>query len=99
MPALISVHILFACWSGITTALAGLLIYRSLVAMKEEDQLFLDAAEWQLEREQRGILKRLNTLDPFIKALAIASILLLILIILSWLYHDVISFSTFPGRT
>ena len=35
---------LWICWGGITVALVGLVIYRSLVGMKEDDQLFLDPA-------------------------------------------------------
>jgi hypothetical protein len=51
-------------------ALAGLLIYRSLVAMKEADLLSLDPAEWQLEQEQLAVLDRLQQIRPVIKSLA-----------------------------
>ena len=80
---------LWVFWSSITVALAGLLIYRSLVAMKEEDQLFLDPAEWQLEREQRAILTHLHKLTPFIRTLAVVSAALLALIAGIWIYRGV----------
>ena len=69
------------CWGATMVALAGLLIYRSLVAMKEEDLLFLDPAEWQLEREQRLILSKLRRLTPYVKGLAVLSGALLAIIV------------------
>ena len=81
---------LWVFWSSITLALAGLLIYRSLVAMKEEDQLFLDPAEWQLEREQRAILTQLRKLTPVIRTLAFVSAALLALIAGIWIYRGVV---------
>lgn len=58
------------CWGTTMVALAGLLIYRSLVAMKEADLLSLDPAEWQLEQEQLAVLDRLQQIRPVIKSLA-----------------------------
>jgi hypothetical protein len=81
---------LWVCWGSITVALAGVLIYRSLLAMKEEDQLFLDPAEWHLEREQRAILTQLHKLTPLIRRLAVVSAVLLALIAGIWIYRGVI---------
>jgi hypothetical protein len=86
-------HTLWICWGSITAALAVLLIYRQLVSMKEEDQLFLDPAEWQLEREQRAIVSQLDRLAPFVKALTAASTALLVLIAGVWIYRSVLGFS------
>ena len=80
---------LWVFWGSITVALAGLLMYRSLVAMKEEDQLFLDPAEWQLEREQQAIRTHLRKLTPVIKTLAVGSAALLVLIAGIWIYRVV----------
>jgi hypothetical protein len=85
---------LWICWGCITIVLAGLVIYRSLVAMKEEDQLFLDPAEWQLEREQRAILTRLGRLTPYVSGLAVVSTALLVLIAGVWLYQRVLGPAT-----
>lgn len=81
---------LWVCWGSITVALVGLVIFRSLVAMKEEDQLFLDPAEWQLEREQQAILTQLGRLTPFIRILAVVSTALLVLIGVVWIYRTVL---------
>ena len=80
---------LWISWVSITVALTALVIFRSLVAMKEEDQLFLDPAEWQLEREQRAILTQLSRLTPFVKGLAVMSTVLLALIAAVWIYQGV----------
>jgi hypothetical protein len=84
---------LWVFWGSVTVALAGLLIYRSLVAMKEEDQLFLDTAEWQLEREQRAILTQLRKLAPLIRILAVVSVALLALIAGIWIYRGILGFT------
>jgi|HubBroStandDraft_6_1064221.scaffolds.fasta_scaffold486849_2 hypothetical protein len=81
---------LLIAWGCVTAVLAALLIYRSLVAMKEDDQLFLDAAEWQLEREQQSILKQLGRLTPFIKGVAAISIALLAMITGVWIYRSIL---------
>ena len=81
---------LWICWGSITVVLAGLVIYRSLVAMKEEDQLFLDPAEWQLEREQRAILTQLGRLTPLVRGLAVVSTALLAVIAGVWIYQGVL---------
>jgi hypothetical protein len=86
-------HTLWICWGSITAALALLLIYRQLISMKEEDQLFLDPAEWQLEREQQAIVSQLARLTPFVKALTAASTALLVLIAGVWIYRSVLGFS------
>ena len=85
---------LLIVWGSVTAVLALLLIYRSLVAMKEDDQLFLDPAEWQLEREQRSILMQLGRLTPFIKGLAAVSIALLVVIAGVWIYRSVLQLAS-----
>ena len=66
--------VLTICWGTTMVALAGVLIYRSLVAMKEANFLSLDPAEWQLEQEQLAILDRLRQIRPVLKSLAWVSI-------------------------
>jgi hypothetical protein len=85
---------LLIAWGGVTAVLAVLLIYRSLVAMKEDDQLFLDPAEWQLEREQQSILRQLGRLTPFIKGVAAISIALLAVIAGVWIYRSVLELTS-----
>lgn len=84
---------LWICWGSITAALAILLIYRQLVSMKEEDQLFLDPAEGHLEREQQAILTQLGKLSPFVKGLTFVSTALLAFIAGIWIYRSVLGFA------
>src|SRR2546428_12602967 len=51
---------LAVAWGIITGVLIILLIYRSILSSKEEDQLFLDAAEEHMAKEQRQIRTRVN---------------------------------------
>lgn len=64
---------IFVGWAVITTALVLVLIYRSTVSMKEDDQLFLDPAEKQLEEHQQDILRSLARIKPTIQALSVGS--------------------------
>lgn len=60
-------------WGFVTAILVVTLIYRSLVAMKEGDQLFLDPAENNLQHEQEEIIQRIQRIDPYAKGLGFAS--------------------------
>jgi hypothetical protein len=73
MPNLTPLGWMFLAWGIVTILLVLLLIYRSIVGMKEEDQLFLDASESHFEKEQQGILGRLELIWPYIKGLSYAS--------------------------
>ncbi len=60
-------------WGAVTAVLVIILIYRSLVSMKEEDQIFLDPAGSNLQQEQEEILHRIRKIDPYAKGLGFAS--------------------------
>lgn len=84
---------LWIAWAGITTVLVALIIYRSLVGMKEDDQLFLDAAEDKMQAEQQAIVHRLEKLRPLITSLALLSGLVLVVIAGIWVYRGIIGFN------
>ncbi len=79
--------ILLAVWGVITGALILLMIYRSVVGMKEDDQLFLSAAESHLEREQQEVLHSLKRTAPYVKLLGATSGVLLAIIAGVWVYQ------------
>jgi hypothetical protein len=64
---------LLVTWSCVTAILVVTLIYRSLISMKEEDQIFLDPAESKLQQEQEEILSKIQKIDPYAKGLGVAS--------------------------
>ncbi|HWP84333.1 MAG TPA: hypothetical protein VNN17_04045 [Terriglobia bacterium] len=74
-------------WGVITGILVCLIIYRAILGVHEEDQLFLDRAEAALERENQEVLKRINRLDPIIRWVAIVSGTLFLIIGGIWLYR------------
>jgi hypothetical protein len=60
-------------WAAITSVFVILMIYRSLITMREDDQLFLDATQTAMETEQKAIQQKLNQLRPYTKGLGFAS--------------------------
>ncbi len=84
MSGLSTLEILLIVWATVTVAFIGVLIYRSLVGMKEEDTLILSAAESKLAEEQREILIRLGKIRPYLLSLGWLSGLLLVAILGVW---------------
>ena len=86
------IETLLFVWGGITLLLIGLIIYRGLVGMKEEDRLFLDAAEEHMQREQEEIVARVTRVAPFITVLSYLSGGMILLILALWLWRQVSEF-------
>ena len=78
--------LLWSVWGAITAVFLALVAYRSLIGMREEDQIFLDPAESSLENEQRDLLKRIQRLTPYIRGFGVASAALLLVILGMWTY-------------
>jgi E3 ubiquitin-protein ligase DOA10 len=74
-------------WAVLTTVLVVLLIYRSVLTMHEDDQLFLDNAEAHLEREQQQLTVRMNRLRPFVNILGASSGVLVLIMAGLWLWR------------
>ena len=92
-----SLSVLWIIWGSVTVVFVALLMYRSVIGMREEDQIFLDPAEASLENEQQQVLKRLRRVSPFIKGFGVASAALLIVIIGVWTYPAIKEF--FPANS
>jgi beta-lactamase regulating signal transducer with metallopeptidase domain len=69
-----------AAWGVITAVLIILLIYRSTLAMHEDEQLFLSESESQMQKDQIEIMHKLNKVTPIVKWLGAASGALLLII-------------------
>src|SRR5258708_15413261 len=50
-------------WGIFTTAFILLFIWRSVLSSHEDDQIFLDAAEEHMAREQRELVAKINSLS------------------------------------
>ena len=78
-------------WGVVTGILAVLLIYRSTISMKEEDQLFLDSAESNLQKEQQEVRSRLERLRPYTAILGVTSGVLLVASAGLWVYQQFVN--------
>lgn len=74
-------------WAVVTGIFTILVIYRSLISMKEDDQLFLTSTESKLEEEQREVLSKLARITPYAKGFGFASAGLLVISAGIWAYQ------------
>ncbi len=79
--------VLFMIWAVLTTALVVVLIYRTVLTMHEDTQLFLDKAEEHLEKEQQQLMVRMNLVRPFVTVLGASSGLLVLVMAALWLWR------------
>ena len=84
--------LLFA-WGAVTTAFVILMIYRSLITMREDDQLFLDPNQKLAEAEQIQIQSKLSRLRPYTKGLGLTSAALAVGVVGVWLYQAMTRFN------
>ena len=77
---------LLILWAGLTIVLVVLLIYRSTLAMHEDDQLFLGNSEAHRAKEQEELIVRMNRIEPWVKVCGAGSGLLFVLIAGMMLY-------------
>jgi hypothetical protein len=83
---------LLIAWGIVTAIFLVLLIWRSLLESHEDDQLFIDAAEEHMAKEQRDLVARINTLSRPIMASGVAAGALLLVIAGLWLYTGLRNF-------
>jgi len=79
--------LLLLVWGVITAVFVVLLIYRSTLSMQEDDQLFLDESESQMQKEQAVVLQRLEKLQLPLRILGAASGVLILVICGVLLWH------------
>jgi hypothetical protein len=83
---------LMISWGVITSVLVVLVIYRGTLSSKEDDQIFIDAAEQHHYQEQLVIIGRISRLTKPIIALAVLSGVLLLARAGVWIYQGFKSF-------
>ena len=76
-------------WAAITGVFVILMIYRSLIKMREDDQLFLDPTQTALQNEQKAVQQKLNQLRPYTKGLGFASAALGAGLVGLWVYQAI----------
>ena len=82
-------NVLTVTWASVTVILVGLLIYRALIGMREEDQLFLASGEEHLARDQAVLQARISSVNKWAVWLGVLSALLLIGLATVWIYNNI----------
>jgi hypothetical protein len=83
---------LLIVWGAITVVFMALLIWRTLLASHEDDQIFLDAAQEHMAREQRELVAKIMRLSKPIATTGIAAGTLFLVIAGMWLYNGLKNF-------
>ena len=78
---------LLIVWAGLTTVLIVLLIYRSTLAMHEDDQLFLDDTASHLKLAHDEVIRKVNQISPFVRFFGAASAALIVVIAGLWVWQ------------
>ena len=81
-----SVVYLLLVWGLVTVVLVALLVYRGFLESREGDQIYISKAEDHMAAEQRDIIAKVTRLGGPIKALSIASGVLLVVCAGAWLW-------------
>jgi hypothetical protein len=83
---------LLIIWGVVTAIFLALVAWRSVLSSHEDDQIFLDAAEEHMAREQRELVSKINSLSRPLLASGITSGVLLLLIAGIFVYHGLKNF-------
>ena len=85
---------LLIAWGVLTTVLVVLMIYKSTLTMHEDDSIFLNESESQMEKDQVEILAKVNKITPMIKVLGAISGLMILVIAGLFIYNGLMMAST-----
>jgi len=85
---------LLIAWGILTTILIVLMIYKSTLTMHEDDSIFLNETESQMEKEQVEILAKVNKITPILKVLGALSGLMILVIAGLFVYQGLMMAST-----
>ena len=67
------IPVMLIVWAVIAACFLALLAYRGQLTRYEEDQLFLNETESNEQREQSEIVRKVNKIQPFVRAFGVAA--------------------------
>ncbi|MGB7845410.1 MAG: hypothetical protein WBL63_07330 [Candidatus Acidiferrum sp.] len=79
-------------WGLVTAIFLVLIAWRSVLSSHEDDQIFIDAAEEHMAKEQRELITKINKFSRPIITSGIASGVLLLVIAGMFVYHGLKNF-------
>lgn len=79
-------------WGVVTAIFLVLVAWRSVLSSHEDDQIFIDAAQEHMAREQRELVAKIESLGKPLMASGITSGVLLLLIAGIFVYHGLKNF-------
>jgi hypothetical protein len=83
---------LLVVWGVVFAVFLALLLRKSLLEGREDDQLFINAAEELMAREQRELISKIRALSRPIMTSGITAGVLLLVIAGLWLYEGLKNF-------
>jgi len=71
---------LLVAWGILTAILIILLIYKSTLTMHEDDSIFLNATESQMQKDQAEVMNKMRRIMPIVKVLgALSGVMILVI--------------------
>jgi hypothetical protein len=72
--------LLLVAWGILTAILIILLIYKSTLTMHEDDSIFLNETESQMQKDQTEVLAKMRKITPIVKVLgALSGVMILVI--------------------
>lgn len=68
-----AIPVMLIVWGVVAACFLALLAYRGQLTRYEEDQLFLSDVESHEQQEQNEIVRKVNKIQPFIRAFGVAA--------------------------
>ena len=67
------IPVMLIVWAVVAACFLALPAYRGQLTRYEEDQLFLNETESNEQREQSEIVRKVNKIQPFVRAFGVAA--------------------------
>ena len=78
---------LLIAWGILTAILIVLLIYKSTLTMHEDDSIFLQETESQMQKDQTEVLAKMRKITPILKVLGAVSGAMILIIAGLFIYQ------------
>ena len=85
---------LLIAWGILTAILIVLLIYKSTLTMHEDDSIFLQETESQMQKDQTEVLAKMRKITPILKVLGAVSGAMILIIAGLFIYQGLTSATT-----